>query len=299
MDRFDAMTAFVTVAELEGFGRAARRLGHSPSAVTRLVAGLEAHLGQRLLQRTTRKVSLTDGGRRYLLRARRILLELKEAEEALVAERAAPTGRFVVAAPNLFGRLHVARALSLYLAKYPAVTGELTLSDRPVNLVDEGVDLAIRIGVLPDSSLVARTVGYTRKVVVASPDYLARAGTPKTPAQLVSHRLVAFTPLAPADAWTFYPSRQARAFPVNPSFLTNSGDVAIGHALGGGGLAMVLAYQVAEAVRRGRLKVVLAGFEPPPLPIQLVFPTNRLLSAKVRTFIERVTQTCDWRFVEL
>lgn len=298
MDRLQAMTAFVWVAELGGFAAAARRLRCSPSAVTRLVASLEAHLGTRLLQRTTRALKLTDAGERYLERARRILADLAEAEASAQAERAAPSGRFVVAAPQLFGRQHVAPLMCRYLARYPAVTGELTLSDRAVNLVEEGVDAAVRIGHLADSTLVARAVGATRRVLVASPGYLEGRPPICSPEALAAHQHIQFTALDPAPVWRFEREGETITAPLKPDFVTNSADAAIGYAEQGGGLTMVLAYQVVEALRAGRLRVVLAAYEGAPLPIHVVYPSTRLLSAKVRCFIELVLATCDWRFVD-
>ena len=175
MDRIDAMQAFVAVADLQGFAPAARKLGLSPSAVTRLIAALEDRLGARLLQRTTRPVTLTDVGARYLERARRILADVEEAEGAAEGERTRPSGRLVVSAPVGFGRLHVSPVMSAYLKRYPEVAGELRLEDRMINLVEDGVDLAVRIGHLADSTLVARQVGEMRRIVVASPGYLKRA----------------------------------------------------------------------------------------------------------------------------
>src|SRR6201995_1977891 len=174
MDRIDAMQAFVTVADLRGFDPAARKVKLSPAAVTRLIAALEEHLGARLLQRTTRKVALTDVGARYLERARRILADVEEAEGSVQAERTRPSGRLVVSAPIGFGRLHVSPVMSAYLARYPEVTAELRLSDRMINLVEDGVDLAVRIGHLSDSTLVARHVGEMRRIVVAADAYLAQ-----------------------------------------------------------------------------------------------------------------------------
>ena len=182
MDRIDAMQAFVAVADLRGFAPAARKLGLSPSGVTRLIAALEDRLGARLLQRTTRQVTLTDVGARYLERARRILADVEEAESSAEGERTRPGGRLVVSAPNGFGRLHVSPVVSAYLKRYPDVSAELRLSDRMINLVEEGVDLAVRIGHLPDSTLVARHVGEMRRIVVASKGYLEARGEPKTPA---------------------------------------------------------------------------------------------------------------------
>lgn len=293
------MATFLTVAELQGFAPAARRLRRSPSAVTRVIAALEERLGTRLLQRTTRSVTLTDAGARFLERARRILADVAEAEGAAQAERTVPSGRFVVAAPNVFGRLHVAPLMCAYLARYPAVIGELTLADRMVNLVDEGVDVAVRIGVLDDAGYVARAVGATRRVMVASPAYLARRKPPRAPAALADHALIQFTALTPTPEWRFMQRGDEIRVAVTPTYVTNSADAAIGHALLGGGLTMVLSYQVRDAVRAGALKVVLAEVERPPLPIHVVYPTTRLLSAKVRAFIDLVTTTCDWRFVDL
>ncbi|MBZ5710127.1 LysR family transcriptional regulator [Nannocystis pusilla] len=299
MDRLEAMAAFVAVADLRGFAPAARKLGLSPSAVTRLVAGLEERLTTRLLQRTTRSVSLTDAGARYLERARRILNDLDEAEAAAQAEHREPTGRLVVAASNLFGRLAVAPVLSDYLARHPGVVAELTLSDRIVNLVEDGIDVAVRISELSDSSLHARRVGATRRVVVAAPSYLARRPPPRTPDQLADHAVIQFTGLHPTPEWRFVVDGRPLALALRPVLATNSADAAIGHAERGGGLTMALAYQVADAVRAGRLTVVLAEFEPPPQPIHLVYPGARLVPAKVRAFIDLVLETCDWNFVAL
>jgi DNA-binding transcriptional LysR family regulator len=299
MDRLEAMNVFVTVAELRGFAPAARRLKVRPSTVTRMVAALEEHLGARLLQRTTRAVALTDAGARYLERARRVLGDVAEAEAAAQTERSQPTGRFSLAAPNLFGRLHVAGILSQYLALYPAVTGELTLSDRNANLVEDGIDAAVRIGVLEDSSLVARAVGATRRVTVAAPKYLSRHRAPVSPADLAGHALIQFTAIHPTPDWRFMVDGHESRIPYGPTYITNSADAAIGHALSANGIATVLAYQVIDAVRSGKLRVLLADFEPKPLPIHIVYPTTRLLSAKVRAFLELVSTACDWRFVDL
>lgn len=299
MDRLEAMRVFVAVADHHSFARAARSLGLSASVVTRLVAALEERLATRLLQRTTRTVTLTDAGARYLERARRILSDIEEAEGAAQAERTEPTGRLVVAASNLFGRIAVAPVISAYLARHPGVVGELVLADRVVNLVEDGIDVAVRIGVLADSSLHARRVGETRRVVVASPAYLARRGAPRAPEALAEHAVIQFTGLQPAPEWRFFAAAQARTIALSPVFVTNSADAAIAHAERGGGLTMALAYQVVDAVRAGRLEVVLSDHEPPPLPIHLVYPTARLLSAKVRAFVELVVETCDWRFVAL
>jgi DNA-binding transcriptional LysR family regulator len=296
MDRIDAMQAFVTVADLKGFAPAARKLGLSPSGVTRLIAALEDRLGARLLQRTTRQVTLTDAGARYLERARRILSDVEEAESAAEGERTRPGGRLVVSAPNGFGRLHVSPVMSAYLKRYPEVSADLRLSDRMINLVEEGVDLAVRIGHLPDSTLVARHVGEMRRIVVASKEYLKRRGEPKTPEAIAGHDTIHFGAMTAEPEWRFVADGREIRISSTPRFASNSADAAIQYAEAGGGLTRVLAYQAADSLKAGRLKIVLAPFAPPALPIHIVYPTSRLLSAKVRTFIDLVTEISDWHF---
>lgn len=299
MDQFEAMSAFVAVADLRGFGAAARLLGRSTSSVTRLIAALEERLGIRLLQRTTRSVTLTDTGARYLESARRILAAVDEADTTARAERVEPTGRFVVTAPNLFGRREVAPLMCDFLAKFPAVVGELTLTDRVTNLIEEGIDVGVRIGTLDDSSLRMRLVGKTRRVVVGSPAYLAQHKKLRTPDDLQAHALTHFSALNAPREWRFFRNGKETHVAVKPSFVTNSADAAIEHAERGGGLTMVLAYQVMDAVKKGRLQVALSKYEPPPLSIQLVYPSSRLPSANLKAFVEMVAATRKWNFVEL
>jgi DNA-binding transcriptional LysR family regulator len=296
MDRLDAMQAFVAVADLKGFAPAARKLHLSPSAVTRLIAALEERLGARLLQRTTRQVALTDVGTRYLERVRRILGDVEEAEGAAEGERTLPSGRLVVSAPVGFGRLHVSPVMSAFLKRYPEVSGELRLSDQMINLVEDGVDLAVRIGHLADSTLVARHVGEMRRIVVASPAYLKARGEPKTPASIAAHDTIQFGAITASPDWRFVEDGSEVRTAHAPRFITNSADAAIQYAEAGGGVTRVMFYQAADALGAGRLRIVLAKFEPKPLPIHLVYPTSRLLSAKVRAFIDLVIETADWRF---
>jgi DNA-binding transcriptional LysR family regulator len=296
MDRIEAMQAFVAVADLQGFAPAARKLRLSPSAVTRLVAALEDRLGARLLQRTTRSVTLTDAGTRYLARARRILADVEEAELAAEGERTRPSGRLVVSAPVGFGRLHVSPVMAAYLKRYPEVSAELRLEDRVVNLIEDGVDLAVRIGFLGDSSLVARHVGEMRRIVVAAPAYLKQHGEPKTPAEVASHQTIQFGSTSVTGEWRFAEAGSEFRLNITPRFSSNTADAAVQYAEQGGGLTRVLAYQAADAIRRGALKVVLQRFEQPPLPIHIVYPTSRLLSAKVRSFIDLVTEIAEWHF---
>ncbi len=298
MDRIDAMQAFVAVADLQGFAPAARKLGLSPSGVTRLVAALEERLGARLLQRTTRSVALTDAGARYLARVRRVLADVDEAEGSIQDEHSRPSGRLVVSAPVGFGRLHVSPVMSEYLKRYNEVSGDLRLSDLMINLVEEGVDLAVRIGHLADSSLVARQVGEMRRIVVASSGYLKAHGEPATPEAIASHQTIQFGTMSTSPDWRLVrDGHEVRIAPA-PRLTTNSADAAIQYAAQGGGLTRVLAYQAADAIKAGRLKIVLAKFEPPPLPIHIVYPTSRLLSAKVRSFVDLVVEISDWHFGE-
>ena len=296
MDRIDAMQAFVAVADLEGFAPAARKLGLSPSAITRLIAALEERLGARLLQRTTRQVTLTDAGSRYLERARRILADVEEAEDAVESERTRPEGRLVISAPFGFGRLHVSPVVTAYLKRYPDVGVDLRLSDRRINLVEDGVDLAVRLGHLPDSTLVARHVGQMRRIVVASAGYLKLRGEPKRPADLTAHDTIQFGAMTATPDWRFMEDGQEIRITPTPRFTSNSSDAAIQYAEQDGGLTRVMAYQAAESLKARRLRIVFAEFEQPPVPIHVVYPTSRLLSAKVRTFIDLVTEITDWHF---
>lgn len=299
MDRFAAINAFVSVADHNGFAPAARKLGLAPSAATRHVAAIEAWLGVRLLNRTTRAVSLTDAGHRFLDRARRILADLDEAEQMAEGERGEPGGRLVVTAPLVFGRLHVAPLVCSFVKMHHGIQAELLLGDRIVNLVEEGIDVALRIGVLSDSADVARRIGATRRVLVAAPEYLARAGTPADPFGLGGHRLISVTALTPVRSWHFAANGLPCDVPVTPTYVTNSADAAIWHALQGGGITMALSYQVIDHVRAGTLKVVLEAFEPEPYPIQFVYPTSRLLSVKVRALIDMAVATRDWNFLSI
>lgn len=267
------MAAFVAVADHGGFAAAAKRLERSAPAVTRQVAALEEHLGLRLFHRTTRKVALSDAGQRYLERARRILSEVEHADAESRRERATPSGRFTLTAPTLFGRLHVTPLLMRFLSQWPLVRAELLLSDSVLSLVDGGIDLAVRIGQLSDSAQVAVRLGTTRRVRVASPRYLDGRRKPRSPAELEGHALIHLTALAGAPR-------------LAPRLTTNSPDAALAYALRGGGIAEALGYQVAEHVEAGRLVLLLEHDEPAPLPVQLVYPSARQLSANVRAFIE-------------
>jgi DNA-binding transcriptional LysR family regulator len=299
MDRFDAIGAFTAVVEHGSFAAAARKLSISTSATTRHVAALEERLGVRLLNRTTRAVSLTDAGERFLARARRILADLDEAERMAENERGEPTGRLSISAPLIFGRLHIAPLICEFMALHPKVQAELLLGDRMVNLVEDGIDLALRIGHLGSSGDIARKVGEVRRVLVASPAYLEAHGLPNEPAGLEGHRLISFTALTPAQHWRFWSAGEPREITISPTYVTNSADAAIWHAIHDGGLTFALSYQVIEAVREGALRVVLATHEPPPYPVQFIYPSSRLVSLKVRALIDYTIRTRNWSYLTL
>jgi len=271
MDRVEEWRIFAAVAGRKSFAAAARATGRSPQAVTRAIAALEARLGTRLLNRTTRSVSLTGDGERLLARSRQLVADL-DALEAAGDGDAALRGALTVTAPVLFGRQHLLPIAASFLASHPAVDLRLTLLDRVVSLAEEGVDLAVRIGALPDSSLRALAVGQVRLVTCASPGYLARAGTPRSPADLARHDCIAFSATTPvADRWSLPTAgRREQSVAVRARLVVNTPEAAIDAALAGLGLVRVLSYQVDRLVAERALRVVLAGHEPAPLPVQLV-----------------------------
>lgn len=290
MDRLEGMRVFVAVAEAQGFAEAARRLRRSAPAVTRAIAALERRLGTRLLHRTTRSVRLTEAGERYLVDCKRLLAELDDADAAASGAASEPRGTLAVTAPALFGRLYVAPILLRFLARHPHVTVRALFVDRVVHLLDEGVDVAVRIAHLPDSSLTGVRVGQVRRVVVAAPSYLAARGTPREPADLAGHDAIGFSPDGAVVApWPFEPRPGSRTRPrgaPRQQLVVNTADVAIAAAVAGRGLTRALSYQVAGDVDAGRLRIVLADYEPPPIPVHLVFPEGRYAAAKVRAFVE-------------
>jgi DNA-binding transcriptional LysR family regulator len=288
MDRLEAMAAFVAVVEAGGFSAAARRLGAPLTSVSRRVADLEDHLKVRLLTRTTRKVTLTDTGQVYFQRCRRLLDELGESERLASGEYQAPRGGLTVSAPLALGRLHLAPIVAEFLAAYPDIDIELLLSDKVANLVADGVDVAIRVGQLPDSSLKALRVGGIRHVVCASPAYLARHGTPLRPSDLGAHQCVTFTGLEGAKEWTFRGGRKVERLAVRSRLAVNTAEAAADASCAGTGITRLLCYQVSSAVLDGRLQLLLRKFEPAPLPVSLVSPDARLMPHKLRAFMDFV-----------
>jgi DNA-binding transcriptional LysR family regulator len=286
MDKLHAMAAFVQIADRGSLTGAAEALDTSLSSVVRTLAALEAALGVRLLNRTTRRIALTEEGRAYLERCRRILADVEEAELALGAADPDPSGVLRVTAPVLFGQLHVAPAIAAFLARHRKMQVELTLLDRVVNLVDEGIDVAVRIGALADSSMVAVPVGHIRRVVVASPALLRSAGTPKRPQDLARLPCVRFTALMPGTTWHFVEGAKPLAVQVGGQFACNQAAACVDACVAGLGFGLFLSYQVRRALEAKALREVLRAFEPPPLPVSLVYPHAKLLSPRVRAFVD-------------
>lgn len=287
MDRLRAMEVFVAVAEAGAFATAGGRLRMSPPAVTRAVAALEERLGTRLLNRTTRRLSLTEAGARYLESARRLLGEIEAAERTAAGEAAAPAGHIAITCSVTFGRMHLVELVAEFLRVQPRITAAVLMLDRVVNLVDEGVDVALRIGTLPDSSLMAHRIGETQRLLVASSDYLARRGTPECPDDLKSHAIIAFTGLMPGREWRHAAEGgRSAAVTLAPRLTVNDAASALAAAERGEGISLMLSYMVAGAFAEGRLRPVLESFAPPPAPIQIVYPQTRLLAPKIRAFVD-------------
>lgn len=294
MDRLDSVALFVAVAELGGFVAAARKLGRSPAAVSRGVAALEDALGQRLFNRTTRALSLTEAGEKLLSRGRRLLADYDDMADA-VQGGDAPRGVLTLTAPVMFGRLHIMPIVRDFLRDYPGIDVNLLLFDRVLSLVDEGVDLGLRIGHLPDSSQVAVRVGTVRRVLVASPDYLARAGLPQNPGDLGDHAFIStFGIAASASHWSLG-AEEDKTVRFRPRLTVNSVDAALDAAMSGLGIVRLFSYQVAEAVAQNRLARILQPFEPPAVPIHLVRPAGRA-PRKVALFIDKAASTLRAKF---
>lgn len=285
------MTVFVAVAEEESFAAAARRLHMSPPAVTRAVAGLEERLGVRLFTRTTRQVRPTDAGSRYLEDVRRILLDADEADEAAAGINATPRGMLAVTAPVMFGRIYVMPVITAYQRAFEQTRVSALFVDRVVNLVEEGLDAGIRIGSLPDSTLRAIRVGQVRRIVCASPAYLAEHGTPESPADLMQHRIVAATSITGGTEWSFSRGKEKSSVKLDPQLYVNTNEGALEAAKSGFGLTRLISYQVAKEIAAGTLKPVLCEFEDASLPIHVIHREGRHGSAKVRSFVDLAVET--------
>ena len=284
MDRLDALRTFIAVADKASFAEAARTLHISPTAASRAVSELEAQLGVMLLRRTTRSVSLTPEGASYLERARRALDELEDAARQLRDETAEPRGQLVVTAPVQFGRMHILPLVTELMRAHAELNVTLMLTDRVVRIAEEGIDAAVRIADLPDSALHAVKLTDVRRMLVASPAYLAARGTPETVAQLYGHDLIAFDNFTRNGEWRFTAAGRP-SIEVKARLFTNDVASTVRAALSGLGIARVLSYQVDDELRSGELVAVLSEFEPPAVPVSLVFQANRGRSPNVRALV--------------
>lgn len=286
MDRLEAMSILLTAVEAGSLSAAGRRLDMPLATVSRKISDLEGHLKTRLLLRGGRHLELTDAGRSYVAACKRIVEDVADAERAAAGEYRAPTGELVISAPLVFGRLHVVPVVADFLKAYPDIHIRMNLTDRPLNLVDEHIDMAVRIGVLPDSSLIATRVGLVGLAVFACPRYFTTHGTPRHPEDLRAHDCISFDGTGQGERWTFQHEQAPLTVDIHPRLRANTAEAVIDAALNGLGVARTMAYPIREAVAAGTLRVVLQEFEPPPVPISLVYPSQRLLPQKLRAFMD-------------
>jgi DNA-binding transcriptional LysR family regulator len=290
MDQLHLMNVFVAVGEEESFAAAARRLDLSPAAVTRAISGLEELLGIKLLLRTTRNVRLTEAGRRYLDDTRNILASIVEANEAAAGVNSSPRGNLSVTASVLFGKAFVMPCIVEYLKQFPEVDVSAYFLDRVVNLVDEGIDVAVRIGHLPDSSLKALRVGQARRVLCASPEYLARNGIPQHPGDLLRHTVIAASGISPRVEWKFGAVDDPTMVRMKPRLTVTGNDAAIAGAVDSLGITRLLSYQIAPQLAEGKLKIILAEYEEAPWPVHVLHRESKYGSSKVRNFIDMLVE---------
>jgi hypothetical protein len=288
MDRFEAMRTLLAAVDGGSLSAASRTLNTPLPTISRRVSDLEAHLGAQLVVRTSRKLLLTEAGEAYVGAARRLLEDLSDAERAASGEYRVPRGELLVTAPIMFGKLHVAPIVHAFLAAYPDVSVRLVLSDSNIDIVESHVDLAVRVGPLPDSELVARQVGHIHWVLCASPEYIARRGEPKVPEDLTSHDCIAFEGLQTRRVWRIGAGANARSVTVSPRYSVNTGDAVVEAASAGLGIARVMSYQAANCVGACRLVPVLSdqGYE--PLPVHMVHRRQRNQPLKLRAFLDFV-----------
>jgi DNA-binding transcriptional LysR family regulator len=298
MDRLDAMSVLLTVVKTGSFSAASRNLGLPIATVSRNISDLETHLKTRVLIRSSRQMNLTDAGRAYVEACKQILERVEEAERTAAGEYSEPKGDLAVTAPDVFGRIHLLPVALEFMAMYPEINIRFILSDRKVNLLEEGVDLAIRIGNLADSSLIATRIGSIRIVICGSPSYLAARGRPEKPEDLRDHDCVTFDSLASSAAWKFTQDGGELLVPIRSRFTADSAEAAIGAAVAGIGLVRMHSYKVVEAKRAEKLEIVLSRFEPEPWPVSLVYPGQSALPQKLRVFLDFMTPRLKSRLSE-
>lgn len=286
MDRFHAITVFIAVVETQGFARAARQLHLSPPAVTRAVSELENHLGVKLLHRTTRHVRVTEPGQKYYEDAKLLMAMAEEADDAVAGTNAEPKGQVRITASVLFGRLYITEGIISYLKRYPLMHVDALFVDRVVNMMEEGVDVAIRIGKLPDSSYRAIPVGSIRRVLCASQDYLGKYGIPKSPDELSQHAMILSRGLNPGNDISFFVSGKNTSIRVDPVLTVSDNLTAQQAAEAGLGITRLLSYQIAESLKTGSMKILLSDYEHEPVPVHVVHREGRFSSARVRSLID-------------
>ena len=286
MDKLLAMNTFVHIVEKGSLTAAAEALDKSLPSVVRTLAMLEEALDARLLNRSTRRIALTDEGRRYLERCRQILADIDEAEDELSSHQSEPRGHINVTAPVMFGKMHVAPAITAFLQRYERTQVDLQLLDRPVNLIEEGIDVAIRIGHLSESSMIAKPVGEIRRVLCASPDYLQNTPELKHPKDLSAYGCVRFTGLSSGPTWQFFENGQPLSIPIKGAFGSNHAQVAIDACEAGLGFGVFLSYQIEPLIKQGKLQIVLPEYEPPPIPINVMYTHAKLMSSRIRIFVD-------------
>lgn len=303
MDRLEAMSIFLAAVETGSLSAAGRQLHMPLATVSRKISDLEGHLKTRLLQRGGRTLQLTDAGRNYAAACRRIVEDVGEAERDASGEYRSPTGELVISTPLVFGRSHVLPVVADFLKAYPDIRVRLLLNDRVVNMVEDHIDLSVRIGPLPDSSLIATRVGQTRLVLLGSPAYLAARGTPHTPQDLVEHDIVYFEPPNfTSDSWDFERDGLRITMPLQPRLRTNTAEAALDASIAGLGVARIMSYSTVSALADGTLRLLLREYELPPVPISMVYPSQRLLPLKLRAFLDfavpRLRTRMEARLVE-
>jgi DNA-binding transcriptional LysR family regulator len=286
MDRLDSMSTLLAAVECGSLSAASRKLGMPLATVSRRVSELEAHLRTRLVNRTSRRLALTDAGRSYVAACKKILEAIGEAERAAAGEYSAPRGDLTVTAPIVFGRLHVLPAVLDFLNAYPEIDLRLVLTDRVINLFEEPADLAVRIGTLADSSLIAARAGSIRRVICASPAYFAARGTPQSPHELAAHDCITFEGLMSPKSWAFRAGKSDVAVPIHSRLTVNTAEAAVDAAIAGAGVTRPLSYQIAKALEEGTLVTALEEFEPMPVPVSLVYQGQGQLALKLRAFLE-------------
>jgi DNA-binding transcriptional LysR family regulator len=298
MDRLESMAILIVAAEAGSLSAASRRLGTPLTTVSRKISDLERRLGTRLLTRSSRQLALTEAGRSFVAASKRILDDVEEAERAASGEYTAPRGDLTITAPVVFGRLHVLPVVTEFLETYPEIDIRFVLVDRVINLFEEHVDLAVRIGALPDSSLTATRVGAIRRVACASPSYFAARGTPQVPGELSAHDCINFETMTEPTSWRFAIKGADVSVPIHSRLIVNTAEAAVDAAVAGLGITRVLSYQAAAALREGTLAVILRSFEPVPWPVSLVYGGAPLLPLKLRAFLDFAAPRLKTRIAE-